>query len=537
MSACSSTGVPRIIHQTWIDAHPPTTHGDPDSWRRLNPDWAYRLWTDDDLLDFMRQEFPDLLNQYLGYPLPVQRVDLARYCLLKRFGGLYADIDTRCLAPLEPLAGDPRVILCEEPPEHIGPARRRGMDRMFFNGTMASPAAHPFWDTVIDLCRLMFPRRDGDVLDTTGPLLLTAAVLQWPEPDRLALNSCHCFARLTTKGRPSAAFPAGPFAHTVFSEHLWQGSWYKHRHENPYVRALGQLRRVRHRLTGGKRLTLDRAQRRIDMDLLTRPLRGGAACPPLAILVPARNAAGFLEANLTAIRALEYPLERITLIYGTDESTDGTDEVVAALIREHAARLAGMRVVAAPSGLRPLPRDRRWRPKWQRRRRAGIARARNRLLRSALAEPVEWFLWIDADVVSLPPDLIHRLLEAEAKIVVPDCVLEPGGPSYDLNTFLEVGTPTVATYYRHCRHGLFQPPAGYWGRRHLDDLRYLRRTPLHAVGGTSLLVHGDVHRAGLFFPEVPYRDLLETEAFGMLARDCGVIPVGLPQVMVMHARS
>jgi hypothetical protein len=57
------------------------------------------------------------------------------------------------------------------------------------------------------------------------------------------------------------------------------------------------------------------------------------------------------------------------------------------------------------------------------------------------------------------------------------------------------------------------------------------------VGGSTLLVHGDVHRAGVGFPEIPYRDLLETEAFGMLARDCGVIPVGLPQVTVIHARS
>jgi GT2 family glycosyltransferase len=157
-------------------------------------------------------------------------------------------------------------------------------------------------------------------------------------------------------------------------------------------------------------------------------------------------------------------------------------------------------------------------------------------MREALAEPVDWFLWLDADVVGLPSDLIQRLLEAESKIVVPDCVLEPGGPSYDLNAFLEVGTPTVATYYRHCRYGLFQPPARYWERRHLDDLRYLHRTPLHGVGGTALFVHGDVHRAGLGFPEIPYRDLLETEAFGILARDCGVVPMGLPRVTVIHAR-
>ena len=529
--------MPRIIHQTWKDRHPPTTHGDPASWRRLNPGWDYRLWTDDDLLDFMRRECPDLLAMYSGYPLPVQRVDLARYCLLGRFGGVYADIDTRCLASLEPLAGDHRVILCEEPHEHADPARRRGMDRMFFNGTMASPAGHPFWDHVIDLCRIMFPRREGDVLETTGPLLLTAAVQQWPGQDGLALNSCHCFARLTTAGRVSSMRPAGPYGDRVFSEHLWQGSWYKRRRENAYIRGLGQCRRFRHSFTRGRRLSREDARRRIDIDLLRRPLVRADSTPPITVLIPARNAADFVERNLAAILGLDYPTERLTVVYGEGESTDGTSGLVADLIRAHRHRFAGMRSVPAVSHARPLPRADRWRPKFQRDRRAGIARARNALLRAGLAEAAEWFLWIDADVVGLPPDLIRRLLDADAKIVAPDCVTAPGGPSYDLNTFLEVADPSVATYYRHCRDGLFQPPPEYRGRRHLDDLRFMTRTPLHGVGGATLLVHADVHRAGLEFPEIPYRDLLETEAFGRLAHDCGVVPVGLPRVTVIHARN
>ena len=163
-----------------------------------------------------RREFPGLLDMYLAYTRPVQRADLARYCLLRRYGGVYADIDTRCLAALEPLAGDTRVILCEEPPEHAEPALARGLGRMLFNGTMASPAGHPLWDEVISLCRTMFLRRDGDVLEKTGPLVLTAAALRWPDQNGLAISSCHCFARLTAHGETSAAPPAGPYGQTVF---------------------------------------------------------------------------------------------------------------------------------------------------------------------------------------------------------------------------------------------------------------------------------------------------------------------------------
>jgi hypothetical protein len=50
-----------------------------------------------------------------------------------------------------------------------------------------------------------------------------------------------------------------------------------------------------------------------------------------------------------------------------------------------------------------------------------------------------------------------------------------------------------------------------------------------------LLVDANCHRAGLRFPERPYRYLIETEGFGMMARDSGVIPRGLPQVEIRHA--
>ena len=43
-----------------------------------------------------------------------------------------------------------------------------------------------------------------------------------------------------------------------------------------------------------------------------------------------------------------------------------------------------------------------------------------------------------------------------------------------------------------------------------------------------------VHRAGITFPELPYGDLLETEAFGKWANDMGINPIGLPQVEIQH---
>jgi hypothetical protein len=496
------------------------------------------FWSDAGLLEFMTREFPDLLELYLSYPKPVQRADLARYCLLKHFGGLYADIDTRCLTSLEPLAGDMRVIICEEPPEHHAPALVRGLKSLYFNGTLASPPGHPFWDNVIDKCMQMRDRRHFDVLETTGPLILTAAVEQWPDKEQLALNDCMLFAGLTAHWKKSAAPAHGPFSHLKLSEHLWQGSWYKRRRERSYHRNLGRLRKLRHALFSWRYLNLESERARIDTELLTRPLISGAENePPVSVLIPVRNAERFLPTCFDLICGLDYPKDKINIVFGHGDSEDQSKALIDQFKLQHGAEFAGVRCVKTLENPLRVKRSARWKPKYQRARRAALARARNQLLREGLGAEAEWALWIDADLVDYPPDILRRLLREREKIVTPDCVLVPGGPSYDLNAFLSAGVPTRSEYHRHLKGGILQPPADWDHRRHLHDLRYLSRVPLNGVGGTMLLVHADVHRAGLNFPERPYRDLIETEAFGQLARDLGVTPIGLPQVEIVHTSS
>ena len=84
------------------------------------------------------------------------------------------------------------------------------------------------------------------------------------------------------------------------------------------------------------------------------------------------------------------------------------------------------------------------------------------------------------------------------------------------------------------RGGLYQPKSDFIGRLYLSDVRHLEKVELHSVGGAMLLVDASLHRGGLRFPELPYRDLIETEGFGGLARDPGVVPVGLPRVEILH---
>jgi mannosyltransferase OCH1-like enzyme len=49
---------------------------------------------------FIEDEYPWFLPTYDNYKFPIQRIDVLRYFLLRRYGGLYIDMDnvSFCLA-------------------------------------------------------------------------------------------------------------------------------------------------------------------------------------------------------------------------------------------------------------------------------------------------------------------------------------------------------------------------------------------------------------------------------------------------------
>ncbi|HYD70561.1 glycosyltransferase [Azospirillum sp.] len=251
--------------------------------------------------------------------------------------------------------------------------------------------------------------------------------------------------------------------------------------------------------------------------------------PSVLVLTPVKNARRHLPAFLAMLERLDHPRDRLSLGFLEGDSDDGSH----AFLEAELPRLRGLfrRVVLMKHDLGVRLDGPRWAPAVQRPRRAAIAKARNRLLNAALADE-EWVLWVDADVLDAPPDALRRLLAVGGDIVVPHCVLEPGGPTFDLNSFRITDPDGEA---RHMVDGLVQPPRGV-GRRYLDNLRGQGPVPLDSVGGTMLLVRADLHREGLIFPPFPYRGYIETEGLAMMARDMGITCWGLPDLEIVHAR-
>ncbi|HYH19205.1 MAG TPA: glycosyltransferase [Azospirillum sp.] len=250
--------------------------------------------------------------------------------------------------------------------------------------------------------------------------------------------------------------------------------------------------------------------------------------PAVLVLTPVKNARRHLPAFLAMLERLDYPRDRLSLGFLEGDSDDGSR----AFLETELPRLRGLfrRVALERHDFGFRLDGPRWAPEVQRARRAVIARARNRLLQAALADE-DWVLWVDADVLDAPPDAVRRLLAAGRDIVVPHCVLDPGGPTFNLNSFQITDPESEA---RHMVDGLAQPPRGV-GRRYLEDLRGRGPVPLDGVGGTMLLVRADLHRDGLVFPPFPYRGYSETEGLAMMARDMGATCWGLPDLEIIHA--
>lgn len=53
----------------------------------MHPDWEAFLWTDDTANDFVAHEYPELLDMWMSYRYPIQKIDALRYMVLYRYGG------------------------------------------------------------------------------------------------------------------------------------------------------------------------------------------------------------------------------------------------------------------------------------------------------------------------------------------------------------------------------------------------------------------------------------------------------------------
>lgn len=86
--------IPKRIHQVWLGSELPEKYRDwGKTWKKMHPDWEYRLWTDKEARDFLminRKLFDEVVN--FG-----AKADIFRLEILYKYGGIYVDTDFECL--------------------------------------------------------------------------------------------------------------------------------------------------------------------------------------------------------------------------------------------------------------------------------------------------------------------------------------------------------------------------------------------------------------------------------------------------------
>jgi hypothetical protein len=243
------------------------------------------------------------------------------------------------------------------------------------------------------------------------------------------------------------------------------------------------------------------------------------------ILTPIKDAAHYLETYFRGVHSLTYPRDLLSLAFLESDSADQTYDALADEMPRLNTIFRRAELHKRDFGFRIPAGKPRYANELQVQRRSILAKSRNHLLFRALDDE-DWVLWLDADVIEYPPDIVERLLNAGRQIVHPNCVYDYGGPSFDLNAWRKRG------------------------KLHLHDLRKEGDlVPLDSVGGTMLLVNADLHRDGLIFPPFPYglrnpkirkrnywMGELETEGLGIMASDMGVQCWGMPNLEIKHHR-
>ena len=168
--------IPRITFQTWKSRNDlPNAFR---AWRQtiidMNPSYRHIIWDDDDNRRFIDAMYPWFLPTYDGYEANIMRVDAVRYFFLYSFGGIYIDLDTECLRPLDQHLNEADVIL-----------GRMGVDPDFShslpNAIMMSAPEQEFWLFVIQLL-LDRASQEGRPEFKTGPEIIKKAFDIYTDP-------------------------------------------------------------------------------------------------------------------------------------------------------------------------------------------------------------------------------------------------------------------------------------------------------------------------------------------------------------------
>ena len=167
-------GYPRLIHRIFLvwkgqSAEIPEAWSENDRLcRQLTPDFRHIIWNDEMVLAFFSEHYPWFLPTYQSYSYDVMRVDAAKYFLLYHYGGIYLDLDERCVTDIKKLV--------DLMPQGYGMAVPQGNPSGLSNAVFMAKACHSFLSYVISRMRhdnTWYGIPYATIMFSTGPRFLS----------------------------------------------------------------------------------------------------------------------------------------------------------------------------------------------------------------------------------------------------------------------------------------------------------------------------------------------------------------------------
>jgi hypothetical protein len=160
--------IPKLIHNIWIQGYdqlPEKKKQNHIEIKKLNPDWDFIVWDNKTILQLL-QKYPLLLSLYKKVDQlsgiitrEATQSDIARYVILKEYGGLYYDVDFECVSSFQELFSEKEDVPKET--VYIASSQVEILDCVwpsvlnFFGNKprycscfMAFQKNHPIWDKV-----------------------------------------------------------------------------------------------------------------------------------------------------------------------------------------------------------------------------------------------------------------------------------------------------------------------------------------------------------------------------------------------------
>ena len=214
--------------------------------RRLNPDYSFSFFDGEARAEYMERHYAGhpILQVFRDLKIRTAQVDVWRYCLLYREGGVYCDIDSALSMPLRQIIRDDMSELISfernlwkdlfdpsyadsaafmrAPPPAAG-AKLDHPDHVVLNWMMCFEKEHPILKETIDLIARHFSFFRGKrfesalkaVVHCTGPLPLTQATWAWTARSDRRPSQCG----IDFKGQAILTLPGAGRTHTAANPH------------------------------------------------------------------------------------------------------------------------------------------------------------------------------------------------------------------------------------------------------------------------------------------------------------------------------